>query len=65
LIDIEFDVTLTGFSLAEIDLTLDQAREAAADVPDDADIVPEVPPIAVTRTGDLWRLGRHRFTAAH
>lgn len=28
LIDLEFDVCLTGFSLSEIDLTLDQAREA-------------------------------------
>jgi DNA modification methylase len=61
LIDIEFDVTLTGFSLAEIDLTLDQAREATTDGPDDADIIPAVPPIAVTRACDLWRLGRHRL----
>jgi ParB-like chromosome segregation protein Spo0J len=29
LIDLESDVTLTGFSLAEIDLTLDRAQEAA------------------------------------
>jgi ParB-like chromosome segregation protein Spo0J len=29
LIDLEFDLSLTGFSLAEIDLTLDQAREKA------------------------------------
>ena len=41
LIDIEFDVTLTGFSLAEIDLTLDHAQ-AVSGTADDvaADIVP-------------------------
>ncbi|ODR97869.1 hypothetical protein AUC68_10000 [Methyloceanibacter methanicus] len=33
LVDMEFDVTLTGFSLAEIDLSLDQAHEASTDMP--------------------------------
>jgi ParB-like chromosome segregation protein Spo0J len=36
LIDLDFDVTLTGFSLAEIDFTLDQAREASPSAGDDA-----------------------------
>ncbi len=61
LIDLEFDVTVTGFSLAEVDLTLDQSREAATEGPDEADEVPERPAIAVTRSGDLWCLGRHRL----
>jgi DNA modification methylase len=46
LIDIDFDIDLTGFSLAEIDLVLDDAREASPesrDAPEDA--VP--PPSAV------------------
>jgi DNA modification methylase len=72
LIDLEFDVSLTGFSLAEIDFTLDQAREANANghgdgngngVDDAADLVPD--PVsgaaAITRMGDLWHLGRHRL----
>ena len=29
LIDLEFDVELTGFSLAEVDLVLDEAQESA------------------------------------
>jgi ParB-like chromosome segregation protein Spo0J len=33
LVDVEFDVTLTGFSLAEVDLTLDRARDASPDCP--------------------------------
>ena len=61
LIDLEFDVTLTGFSLAEVDLTLDQAREASATAPDlPADRIPELPTTPVSRLGDLWILGRHR-----
>ena len=62
LIDLDFDVTLTGFSLAEVDLTLDQAREASTTAPDAAsDQIPEPPKTAVSRPGDLWLLGRHRL----
>lgn len=62
LVDLEFDVTLTGFSLAEVDLTLDAAREADPD----STIGPEddVPPVSgepVSRMGDVWTLGRHRL----
>jgi hypothetical protein len=62
LVDLEFDVELTGFSLAEIDLVLDEAGEAdpaAGDSADDA--VPALSGAAVTRMGDVWQLGRHRL----
>jgi DNA modification methylase len=62
LIDLDFNVTLTGFSLAEIDLTLDQARAQAtdgSDAPEDA--TPELHEDAVTRSGDVWVLGEHRI----
>ncbi len=63
LIDIDFSIELTGFDAVEIDLILDEA--AAAEAPDQ-DLDDEVPPIptpeaAITRPGDLWRLGRHRL----
>jgi DNA modification methylase len=62
LIDIEFDVTLTGFSLAEIDLTLGHARAASGAVEDDAaDLIPQLPTQAVSKLGDIWLLGRHRL----
>lgn len=61
LIDLEFDVTVTGFSLAEIDLTLDRARDASPSAPDHADLVPEPRLHAVSRLGDLWLLGSHRL----
>ena len=59
LIDIEFDPTITGFSLAEIDLTLDAAQAASQDTIDRADVVPEPPLVPVSRPGDLWKLGHH------
>lgn len=63
LIDMEFDVEFTGFSLADIDFTLDEARESKPEGSDDAseDHVPGVQALAVSRAGDIWRLGRHRL----
>jgi DNA modification methylase len=65
LIDIDFDVELTGFSPTEIDLVLDDAREGSPNGPTEAE--DQVPfPIddqtsAVTRADDVWCLGRHRL----
>ncbi|RAI42519.1 site-specific DNA-methyltransferase [Rhodoplanes roseus] len=61
LIDLDFDLTVTGFSLAEVDLALDQARESAPDAAEAPDVVPEPPEVPATRHGDLWLLGRHRL----
>ena len=62
LIDIEFDVELTGFSLAEIDFTLDAARDASPDERDEPlDRIPAVGSRPVTEAGDLWHLGRHQL----
>ncbi|MCB2126826.1 MAG: site-specific DNA-methyltransferase [Rhodobacteraceae bacterium] len=62
LIDIGFDLELTGFSLAEIDFTLDAARERSSDGAGREDRLPaEVTGPAVTRPGDLWNLGGHRL----
>ncbi|WP_366857606.1 DNA methyltransferase [Novosphingobium sp.] len=62
LVELEFDVELTGFSLAEIDLLIDEAAEADPDAPDSADdAVPTIGGQPVTRMGDLWHLGRHRL----
>jgi DNA modification methylase len=62
LVDLEFDVELTGFSLAEVDFALDEASEAD---PDDTNTAEDAVAIAtgpaVSRRGDLWLLGRHRL----
>ena len=62
LIELDFDVEVTGFSLAETDFTLDDLREAnpeGRDSPEDS--VPPLAAAAVTRRGDIWLLGRHKL----
>ena len=64
LIDIDFDVEITGFSLAEVDLLLDEAREASPGPeggPEDEIPSPIDPISAVSKPGDLWLLERHRL----
>ncbi len=60
--DLNFNVELTGFSLAEIDLVIDEAGEAdpdGSDAPEDA--VEFATGRPVSRPGDLWMLGRHKL----
>jgi len=56
-LDSDFDVTITGFEVPEIDLLLSEP----ADEVDQADVF-EVPDTSRTTTqlGDLWQLGKHR-----
>lgn len=62
LIDDGFDVELTGFSIPEIDLIIEDAKAANPDALDPADdIIPERSGPAVTQRGDLWLLGRHKL----
>ena len=59
-IDLDFDITITGFEMAEIDILI--GEHEADDKEDPADDMPEVsegPP--VTRPGDIWRIGNHRL----
>jgi DNA modification methylase len=63
LVDLDFEIELTGFSIAEVDIVLDEARESATDGAD-ASIEDDIPTYrhdgpAVTRPGDRWKLGRH------
>ena len=57
-----FDVTLTGFDAAEVDEMLNEFYSQAA-VQDDFDVDEEHEKIkakgAVTKTGDIWKLGDH------
>ncbi len=58
-LDIDLDIEVTGFSMAEIDNVLDSDddEEGAGDpVPP-----PPAPERTVSRPGDLWRLGSHRL----
>lgn len=60
----EFDVTLTGFEAAEIDELMNAFYSKEA-VQDDFDVDEEHKEIkakgAITKTGDIWKLGVHRL----
>lgn len=56
-LDLEFDLSITGFSLPEIDLTLQNFDEIKTEETDDeVDAATGVP---VCRAGDVWQLGDH------
>jgi DNA modification methylase len=61
LIDLHFDVELTGFEMGEIDVLLGEAEGAKAEGAGPEDEVPDLRPHAVTRSDDLWILGKHRL----
>jgi DNA modification methylase len=53
-LDLDFDISVTGFSTGELDVI----PNGGAD-PDD-DVVPEAPALPRTRPGDIWILGEDR-----
>ena len=57
-LDLNFDVTVTGFETGEIDFLITEQND---DEPDPVDEVPDVDRSkpAVSRLGDCWRLGDH------
>lgn len=57
--DLDFDLDITGFDVPEIDLFI-EGLNPPADGPDPAD-APAPTGLAITRPGDLWRLGAHRI----
>ena len=52
---LDFDVNLTGFDVPEIEHLLALPIEA-----DLANAIPDLPEVAISQPGDLWRLGPHR-----
>jgi DNA modification methylase len=60
--ELNFDLEVTGFETAEIDLLIDGPTVSTK--ADPSDIVPEPQSRAVSRLGDLWHLGAHRLICA-
>lgn len=62
-LELDFELELTGFETAEIDLILEPPATKAVADPADA-----CPPLAtgpaITQLGDLWQLGAHRLLCA-
>jgi DNA modification methylase len=65
LIELDFEIELTGFEMPEIDLILEEADEAKGSSSGPEEEVPQYPsgPV-VTQSGDLWVLGNHRLLCA-
>ncbi|NMJ44436.1 ParB N-terminal domain-containing protein [Roseomonas sp. JC162] len=62
-LDIDLDVTLTGFSLPEIDVLIGELSLVPdTGKPDPADAVLAMPAgPAITQSGDVWTIGPHRL----
>lgn len=61
-LNLDFDLEITGFATAEIDLLVDGTTTPTK--ADRSDIVPEKQAEAVSRLGDLWLLGDHKLICA-
>lgn len=61
LLDLDFELDVTGFELAEIDLRIECLSEGDAGEDNPLDQVPAATGPAVTRPGELWHLGQHRL----
>jgi ParB-like nuclease domain len=62
LIELDFDVEITGFEMPEIDLVLEDADEAKRESSGPEDKVPDpLPSFTVSALGDMWIMGSHRL----
>jgi hypothetical protein len=57
-LELDFDLEAIGFEVPEIDLLIDGLNTVPQADPDDR--LPEISDSAVTVSGDLWELGKHR-----
>jgi DNA modification methylase len=55
-LDVDFDLSLTGFASGEIDVVLKAANDP------DEEVIPAVPVEPKTQLGDIWVLGDHRIS---
>jgi DNA modification methylase len=58
---LDFDLEITGFEVAEIDLRIASLDDPPDPAEDPADFVPDAAEAPVSRLGNLWQLGRHRL----
>src|SRR5262249_39656555 len=58
--ELDFDVSVTGFDLAEIDILIGELSPANESDPAD-ELLEPVPAPAITRHSDIWQIGGHRL----
>ena len=59
IVNLDFDLEATGFTVGEIDLRIEGLDNIIDDTADD--LMPKAEGPAVTQLGDLWLLGEHRL----
>lgn len=59
---LDYDLSLTGFDMGEIDALIADVQDHPQEDPDED--LPEAPEQPVTKTGDVWVLGVHRLMCA-
>ena len=57
-LELDFDLEVMGFEIAEIDVLIDGLE--TVNEPDPDDRLPSIETSAVSASGDLWQLGKHR-----
>jgi hypothetical protein len=57
-LELDFDLDAIGFETAEIDVLIDGLETVSEPDPDDR--LPAIETSAVSVSGDLWQLGKHR-----
>ena len=60
-VDVNFDIGLTGFTIAEVDGLIEGLENAEPGDPHDDRLPPLSEAAAITQAGDVWQLGRHRL----
>ncbi len=58
-LDVDFDLSITGFSLPEIDLKLQNLHESKTGETDDE--IDTATAVSICEAGDVWQLGDHRL----
>ena len=61
-LDLDFEVTLTGFDVPEIDILIGELEHGdAEDEGSLSDAIEPYPGMAITQPGDIWIIGKHRL----
>jgi DNA modification methylase len=62
MVDLDFSLEATGFSVGEIDLRIEGLSSSVTNEPDPADLLPDLhDQFPATEVGDLWLLRKHRI----